>query len=140
MAQDDIRGKHSRPTELRAYTQLSDAVAEPVNSPGWLRRAIAAVHVCTFAIEERLDALSAPEGIIRKVEEEEPALSPAFAKLTEQFNSLLAEAWEAMAASLGPSDQFHAQLRSLADDFRSAIGHEFAVTEDAMNRMSGGLD
>lgn len=140
MTEDNFHRRLSRPTEMRAYEQLSAVVAEPETSPGWLQRAIAALHVCAFAIEERLDALGAPEGIVRELERDEPGLTRSFDRLVGQFNALLAEAWEAMKASRGPSEQFHAQLATLADDLRATIGKEFALTEDAMNRMSGAMD
>lgn len=140
MTEDNFHRRMSRPTEMRAYEQLSAVAAEPETAPGWLQRAIAALHVCAFAIEERLDALGAPEGIAREFERIEPGLTPSFDRLVGQFNGLLAEAWEAMKASRGPTGEFRARLATLAGDLRAAIGKEFALTEDAMNRMSGAMD
>lgn len=140
MTEDNFHRRQGRPTEMRAYEQLSAVVAEPETAPGWLQRAIAALHVCAFAIEERLDALGASTGLAREFEQLEPGLTPAFDRLVGQFNGLLADAWETMQAARGPSEQFRAQLGTLAEDLRAAIGTEFALTEDAMNRVVGAMD
>lgn len=140
MTEDNFHRRASRPTELRAYDQLSAVVAEPETADGWLQRAIAALHVCAFAIEERLDALGSADGIVREMERAEPGLTPSFNRLVGQFNALLADAWATLNASRGPSEQFRTQLNTLAADLREAIGKEFALTEDAMNRMSGAMD
>lgn len=129
-----------RPTEMRALDQLNEIIAESTESDGWLRRAIAAIHVCTFAVEERLDALGGAGGIAEKFEREEPGLAPSFKRLISQFNRLLAEAWETERASRGPSEQFQIQLKSLASELSAAVSKEFGLTEDAMNRMSAAVD